>query len=149
MQANYVALLTMRKNYDDYVQARIGSLTEAKEAYDELKTAFEGKTITEFYTLLSSILDIPYDDRKTTIDEHITKYERTWNTFVGIISRYDTTGDDGFGEALKLLAKSGKAKAEFLLRSLPSFYSNTVENIRAKDYTYDDVVRKLREFIPL
>jgi len=34
------------------------------------------------------------------------------------------------------------------LRSLPSLYSNTVENIRTKEYGYDDVVRKLKEYIP-
>ena len=57
------------------------------------------------------------------------------------------TNDDGFGDGLQRFAKSDKAKAEFLLRSVPSFYANTIENIRAKDYGYDDVARKLREYI--
>ena len=30
---------------------------------------------------------------------------------------------------------------------MPLFYANTIENIRAKDDGYDDVVRKLREYI--
>jgi hypothetical protein len=47
-----------------------------------------------------------------------------------------------------LILKSEQAKAEFLLQSIPSFYGNTVENIRAKDYEFEDVSRKLREYIP-
>jgi hypothetical protein len=29
------------------------------------------------------------------------------------------------------------------------FYANTIENIRAKDYGYDDVACKLKEYIPM
>jgi hypothetical protein len=61
--ANGVALLTMRKNCEDEVRARIGNLTLAKEEYNELKKACEGKTATEFYALLDS-LTLVYDDRK-------------------------------------------------------------------------------------
>jgi hypothetical protein len=31
---------------------------------------------------------------------------------------------------------------------MPNFYSNTVENIRAKDYEFEDVSWKLKEYIP-
>jgi hypothetical protein len=37
--ANGIALLTIRKNCEDEVRARIGNLTNAKEAYDGLKRA--------------------------------------------------------------------------------------------------------------
>ena len=86
----------------------------AKEAFDELKKAYEGKTATEFYSLLDSITNIPYDDRKCSIEEHITHYERTWNRFVGVIGRADLTAaeDDGFGKGLQKFAKSDRAKAE-------------------------------------
>jgi hypothetical protein len=134
--ANAVALLTLRKNCEDDVRARIGNLTIAKDAYDELKKAYEGKSDTEFHTLLNSLTSISYDDRKNSIEEHIAYYERTWNSFVGVISRADLVArnDDGFGEGLQKFAKSDKAKAEFLLKPLPAFYANTVENIRAKDH---------------
>jgi len=46
------------------------------------------------------------------------------------------------------LANCNQAKAEFLLRSLPPFYSITVENIQTKEYGYDNVVGKLKEYIP-
>jgi len=127
-KANDLALLTILKNCEDNVRSRIGTCELAKDAYDELKKAYEGKTATEFYALLDSLTNIPFDDRKTTIDGHITHYEATWNRFVGVISRADLTAaqDDGFGDGLQRFAKNDRAKAEFLLKSLPAYYSNTV-----------------------
>ena len=149
-EANDFILPTILKNCEDNVRSRIGTYELAKDAFDELKKAYEGKTATEFDSLLDSITNIPYDDRKSSIDEHTTHYEGTWNRFVGVIGRADLTaaGDDGFGAGLQKFAKSDRAKAEFLLKSLPAYYSNTVENIRAKDHGYDDVARKLREHVP-
>ena len=149
-KANDLTLLTILKNCENNVRSRIGTCELAKDAYDELKKAYEGKTATEFYALLDSLTNIPFDDRKNTINEHITHYEATWNRFVGVISRADLTAaeDDGFGAGLQKFAKSDRAKSEFLLKSLPAYYSNTVENIRAKDHGYGDVARKLREYVP-
>jgi hypothetical protein len=128
--ANSIALLTIQKNCEDEVRARIGNLTNAKEAYDELKRAYEGRTATEFYALLDSpTTSLTFDDRNIAFNEHVINYERTWNTFVGIISRADLKNDDGFGKGLKEFSKSDKAKAEFLLKSFPPYYSNTIENI--------------------
>jgi hypothetical protein len=31
--------------------------------------------------------------------------------------------------------------------SIPPFYANTVENIHAKEYKYDDVVHKLKDYV--
>jgi len=106
-KANDLTLLTILKNCEDNVRSRIGTFELAKEAYDELKKAYEGKTATEFYALLDSLTNILFDDRKTTIDEHITHYEATWNRFVGIISRADLTAaqDDGFWDGLQSAAK--------------------------------------------
>ena len=64
-----------------------------------------------------------------------------------MISRATLTNDDGFGEGLQAISKSDQAKTEFLLKSLPPFYSETVENIRIKDYGYHDAVRKLTEYV--
>jgi len=67
-----------------------------------------------------------FDSRKTTTRDHIVDYERAWNTFVGVIMSLDLTNDDGFGAALQSFTKSEKTKTEFLLDSLPPFYSNIV-----------------------
>lgn len=60
--ANVVALLTIRKNCKDNVRAGIDSIGSAKDAYNELKKAYEGKTSTEVYSLLNSISTIQFDD---------------------------------------------------------------------------------------
>ena len=130
--ANSIALLTIRKNCADEVRARIGNLNTAREAYQEFQSAYEGRTTTEFYALLDSISSFHFDDKNNTIDEHIVHFERAWNSFAGIITRADLTRDDGFGDGLQKFAKSDKAKAEFLLRSLPfTQYANTIDNIHA------------------
>jgi len=137
----------LHKNCEDKVRARIGSTTTSKEAYDKLRKACEIRTATEFYALLNSLF-LTYDDQRHTIEEHITQYERRWNTCRGMISQADLTNDDGFGQGLKAISRSDQARTEFLLKSLPPFYSNTVENIRAKNHEYNDVVKKLKEYVP-
>lgn len=98
-----------------------------------LRDAYEVRTATEFYALLNSLFLTRHDDRKHSIGGYITRYERRWNTFRGVISRADLTSDGGFGEGLKVISKSGQAKPEFLLKSLQTFYSSMVGNIQAKD----------------
>ena len=146
---NGVVRLTIINNCEPEVRARIRGLSTAKEAYEELKKAYEGKSVIELGALMKSVTRLNFDDRKTTIQEHITDYERAWNTFTATTARLDLTKDDGFGNGLQLLAKSEKAKVEFLLDSLPPFYWNTVENIKSKEESYDDTIRKLIQYIPL
>jgi hypothetical protein len=105
--------LTIRKNCYDEVKCRFGVVELASDIWKELKKAFEGKTVTEYYTLLGSINNCPFDDRITTIDAYITEYERRWNSFSSI-SRA-SINDDNFGKGLVLISKSEQAKAEFLL----------------------------------
>jgi len=145
---NGVVKLTVINNCEPEVRARVGSFPKAKDAYDELKKAFEGKSVTELGTLMKSATRLSFDDRKTTIQEHIADYRRAWNTFTAITAMLDLTKDDGFGSALQQMAKSEKAKVEFLLDSLPPFYSNTVENIKSKEESCDDTIRKTNPICP-
>jgi len=147
--ANGIAKLAIINNCEMEIQARIGSFHKAKDAYDELKNVFEGKSVTELGALMKSVTRLSFDDRKVNIQDHITDYGMAWNAFVAIMARLDLKNDDGFGEGLKCIAKSEKAKVEFLLDSLPAFYSNTVENIKSKEENYNDVIRKLMQYIPL
>jgi len=147
-EANVVALLTIKKNCDEEVRARIRSFREAKEAYEELKKAYKGKSVTELGMLMKSVTRMHFDDRKTTIQDHIAEYGRAWNSFVMITARLDLTNDKGFGTGLQNIAKNELAKVEFLLDFLSSCYLNTVENIKSKDISYDDVIRKLIQYIP-
>jgi len=145
---NGIAKLTIINNCEPEVRARIESFPKAKGVYDELKKAFEGKSVTELGVLMKSVTRMSFDDRKSTIQEHIAEYGRVWNAFVAITARLDLSKDDGFGKALQEMAKSEKAKVEFLLDSLPAFYSNTVENIKSKEESYDDTIRKLIQYAP-
>jgi hypothetical protein len=145
---NTVTLWTIRKNCSNDVRARIETIATAKEACNELKSAYKTKMTTEYHALLSS-LSMIYDDRKQTIQEHILEYERAWNMFASVISRIDlgATQDDRFGQGLRFFSRSNKAKAEYLLMSIPPFYANIVENIRAKENKYDNVVHKLKDYV--
>jgi len=142
---NYILLIIL-KNCEAQVRSRIGTFEKAKDAWNELKKAYEGRTITKFHALLDSLY-LYFDDRQTNIADYIATYEKTWNTFTGIINKADLTKDIGFGRGLLHFSKCDQAKTEFLFKSLPPYYSNTMENIRAKDYSYDDAARKLREYI--
>jgi hypothetical protein len=103
---------------------------------------------TEFYALLNSLASISYNDQENSIEEYITYYQHSWNNVVGIIIRADLVAGnhDRFGEGLQKFARNDKAKAKFQLKLLLPFYANMDENIRAKDYSNDNAVRKLKEY---
>lgn len=61
----------------------------------------------------------------------------------------DLTNDDRFGAGLEAFAGSDKAKTEFLLRSFPSVYCNTIAKIKSKDHGYDSTMGKLKEYIAM
>jgi hypothetical protein len=73
---NALAILTIRKNCSEDVKSRFGVLESASDIWEELKRAFERKTVTEYYSLLASINNYPSDDRTTTLNTYITEYER-------------------------------------------------------------------------
>jgi hypothetical protein len=114
-----------------------------------LKSLYEGKTATNYGTLLCIISKLIYNDCESTIEDHISEYERRWNYFSSILATSELRkDDDGFGVALQQLTRSNQAKAEYLLLTIPPFYRNTVENIRSKEgYNYGDVARKLMLYI--
>jgi len=70
-------LLTILKNCEDNIRSRIGIYELAKDAYDELKKTYKSKIAIEFYALLDSLTNIAFNDRKGTIEQHITHYKAT------------------------------------------------------------------------
>jgi len=95
------------------VRARIGSFQNTKEAFEELKTAYEGKPITELGALMKSVIRLSFDDRKTSTQDHIAEFGKAWNTFVTITIRLDLSKDGGFRGALQQIAQSEEVKIEF------------------------------------
>lgn len=54
-----------------------------------------------------------------------------------------------FQNGIRDLAASGKAKAEFLMITLPPVYAPLVENLRLQQgFTYGDVTRNLIRYVP-
>ena len=114
-----------------------------------MKTEFEGKTLTDIGPVLAGVIKLEFDDRKATIEEHINEYERRWNFMRSSLSGSEfSEKQKGFGEGLTRIADNDAAKAEFLLLTMSSYYSATVENIRNKEYGYGDVVRQLKHYVP-
>jgi hypothetical protein len=129
------------------MSVKIEIIITAKEAFDELKLAYKTKTTIKYYALLSS-LSIIYNDIKPTIQEYILEYEKALNIYASDISRIDlrATQDHGFRQGLRHISIGNKAKVKYLLISLPPFYTNTLENIHTKEYKYDDIVHKLKDY---
>jgi len=68
---NYV-ILTILKNSEPQIRSRTGTIEKAKDAWNELKKAYEGRTATEFRALLDSLY-MHYDDRWPK-DHHLRPY---------------------------------------------------------------------------
>ena len=73
--ANDFALITILHNCEDDIRSHIETYKLAKDAYNGLKKSFEGNMAIQYYFLLSSVNNFPFDDRTTTINEHITTFE--------------------------------------------------------------------------
>ena len=146
---NNFAILTMKRNCEPEAVDLIGLARSAHEAYKELKAKYEGKTVTDLGAIIANIMRLVFDDRKGTIEEHVGEFEKRWRFMRATLSAGFTDKTKEFSEALQKLAWSDQAKAKFLLISLPSFYSNLVENLRAKErYTYGDVCRQITLYVP-
>jgi transposase InsO family protein len=149
-KANNFALLVMKKNCEDEPLAKFELEKNASDAYIVLKSHYEGKTVTDIGAVLANVIKYTYDDRAMTIEEHITEYERRWNFMKATLSNSDFPDKaKEFGKHLKGLSETEAAKTEFLLLSLPSFYSATVENLRTNaGYSYGNIINQLKLYIP-
>ena len=146
--ANYFAVLTMKENCEPAVSSKIGITKDAYQAYKNLKSHYEGKTVTDLGVLFASVVKLEYDDRSHTIEEHIEEFERKWDFMRATLSTGEFT-NKVFGTSLKAISENDETKAEFLLLTLPKFYNTLVENLRTnQSYTYGDIVRQLILYVP-
>ena len=115
-----------------------------------LKSHYEGKTATDIGTIIHGVFRMTYDDRTTAINDHITEYDKRWaymrSTVTAMVA---AKPENKFYKCTKGYSENDEAKAEFLLLTLPPFYSGLVENLKVKtDYTYGDIVRNLQRYVP-
>jgi hypothetical protein len=136
-QANFFAILTMRKNCEEAVLSKFGMKRTAKEVWDTLKSLYEGKTVTDYGTLLCSISKLTNNDRESTIEDHISEYERRWNYFSSILATGESRkDDDGVGVALQQLTRSDQAKAQraHVVHSDSPTYEEAMEGPYRKEF---------------
>jgi len=135
----------MKRNCEPEIIDTIRLTRSAHEAYNELKVKYKGKTVTDLGAVLANTVRFTYDDRTTTIDEHVAEFDKRRSFMKATLAGGFDDKVKGFGEALTLLAKPDQANAEFLLISLPPFYNNLIENLRTKEgYSYGDISRQVR-----
>ena len=155
-RANYFCMLVMCKNAEEEPHNKISLFKDAHQGYKALQSAYEGKTVTDLGTVVNEVMKITYDDRSTTIEDHISNYDKKWgfmrSTITGMTAN-QAPGLDAdeklFQSGIRDLAASGKAKAEFLMMTLPPFYAPLVENLRLQQgFTYGDVTRNLIRYVP-
>jgi hypothetical protein len=65
----------MKKNCEDELLAKFELEKNASDAYIILKSHYKGKRVTDIRAVLANVIKYTYDDRKTTIEEYITKYK--------------------------------------------------------------------------
>ena len=105
----------------------------ACDAFKALKAQYEGKTATDLGTILNSVTRMTFDDRTTTIEDHISDYDKRWGfmkSTIGAMMTNETNKANKFHSGISDLSQSDEAKAEFLLLTLPPFYAGLVSGAR-------------------
>ena len=67
-------IISMKRNCEPEVVDIIGQSRNANDAYKELRAKYEGKTVTDLGAILANVVRLMYDDRNSTIEEHVTEF---------------------------------------------------------------------------
>src|SRR5207302_249803 len=108
---------------------------------------FEGRTRTHLSALLFNITNLKFDDRTTTLNDHIMAFENKWN-----ILRQSTAsaimGTDSLAAGIKAFVNTDAWKATMMLATLPKIatYQNIINNMTSgiTDTTYATTIVRLR-----
>lgn len=146
-KASMKAKIFMMYNCEEAAKAKIMLCSTAKDAWDSLRSSYEGKTRTNLHYLLTSVTNMKYDDRTTSIDAHIADFEKRWSRLAATTK--SSTDPNSAGGVLFAMTECETLKSNLLLGTLPSFYSNIVDNITTKtEISYSDTTVRLRELVP-
>ena len=150
-KADKFAAYAIGYNCEEEPASKLGIGILANEMYKGLVANYEGKTVTDMGGLIRKVVQMNFDDRTHTIDEHIGEFERNWNfmrTTIGSGKFPDNMSTDE--DWMKKMAKSDGFKGIILLSSLPPYYASLTENLRLNNdkYTYGDIVNTLRTYVP-
>ena len=148
-EANYFALLTMKRNCEEEPLGLIELCDYAFEAYEILQTHYENRMVSDLGVILSGVTKLSYSEN-TPIETHIQEFEQKWKkitTIGGVQEDYQE-----FAEHLQGIGKLEVAKKEFLLMSFPTHiprYAQLVQNLRSQPhFSYGDLVANLKIYVP-
>ena len=147
-EANYFALLTMKKNCDEEPHSLIELCDYAFEAYEILQTHYENRMVSDLGVIIAGVTKSTYSDN-TSIETHIQDFESKWKKMATIGSVRDEYQE--FANHIQGIGKLEVAKIEFLLLTFSTHipkYAQLVQNLRSKEqYTYEDIVANLKLYV--
>ena len=148
-EANYFALLTMKRNCEEEPHSLIELCDYAFEAYEILQTHYENWMVSDLGVIIAGVTKSTYSDN-TPIEAHIQDFESKWKKMATIGSIGDEYQD--FANHIQGIGKLEVAKIEFLLLTFPTHiprYAQLIQNLRSKEqYTYGDIVANLKLYVP-
>ena len=148
-EANYFALLTMKRNCEDEPLGLIELYEYAFEGYEVLQTHYENRMVSDLGVIISGVTKSNYSEN-TTIESHIQDFEQKWKK-MATIGNVDEDNQE-FAEHIQGIGRLESAKKEFLLMTFPTHiprYAQLVQNIRSqRGYSYGDVVANLKIYVP-
>ena len=148
-EANYFALLTMKRNCEDEPLGLIELFEYAFEAYEVLQTHYENRMVSDLGVIISGVTKSNYSEN-ITIEAHIQDFEQKWKK-MATIGNVDEDNQE-FAEHIQGIGRLESAKKEFLLMTFPTHfprYAQLVQNIRSqRGYSYGDVVANLKIYVP-
>ena len=117
------------------------------DAWSILKKQYESTGRTNIYSLTNSVLSLQFNDRVTTIDEHIEEFSTRWNRLAAAVS--NAKDESSRAGATKAYITCDEIKADRLLGTLPEYYRMVANNIatQTEKLTYTHVSSQLRELI--
>ena len=148
-EANYFALLTMKRNCEDEPLGLIELCEYAFEAYEILQTHYENRMVSDLGVIISGVTKSSYF-KNITIEAHIQDFEQKWKK-MATIGNVDEENQE-FAEHIQGIGRLEGAKKEFLLMTFPTQflrYAQLKQNLRPqRGYSYGDLVANLKIYVP-
>ena len=148
-EANYFALLTMKRNCEEEPHGLIELCDYAFEAYETLQMHYENKMVSDLGIIISGVTKCSYSEN-ITIEAHIQDFEQRWKKMAAIGNVHED--DQEFAEHIQGIGRLENAKKEFLLMTFPTQfprYAQLVQNLRSqRGYSYGDLVANLKIYVP-
>ena len=146
-RANSQARAFMIANTTGNARSCILMERDAHTAWEALRAQYEGKTRTNLMALLQGVVNLRFDHKKFTIDEHIGEFETRWARFASTVAgTTDPTTPEG---VYALMTKNDIVKGHMLLGTLSDRYKLLVSNIMSQAETppYRSITVQLRDLI--